>query len=78
VSLECAWCGQQKDWLSTAEAAAFLGIPARTLRRACREGRLPGAKMDHIAPGGKDGKGAYRIPASVVSMLAGTASAADS
>jgi hypothetical protein len=72
VSLECNWCGQPKDWLTTAEAAAFLGIPRRSLTRACREGLIPGAKLVKTTP---QASGSYRVPASVVSALAGSASA---
>jgi hypothetical protein len=71
----CPWCGQSKDWLSTAEVAQFLGVNARNLRKACRAGRIPGAELVRRSP--RD-RGAYRIPISVVSALAGTVSAADS
>lgn len=73
--LACVWCGQAKDWLTTAETAQYLGVTERGLRKACRSGRIAGAELVHRTP--RD-KGVYRIPLSVVSALAGTASAADS
>jgi hypothetical protein len=46
MGLACAWCGQQKkDWMTTGEAAEFLGVKKRSFTRACREGLVPGAEL---------------------------------
>jgi ribosomal protein S14 len=72
----CEWCSQQRDWMSTAEAADFLGVSRTVFRKHCRLGHIPGVELVYRSRG--DTRGEYRIPASVVSALAGTAASIES
>lgn len=66
MGVECTWCGQDTDLMTTTQVARLFGVSERAVRGWCRRGRFNGAT--HI-PRLTSSRGIWRIPASAVLPL---------
>jgi hypothetical protein len=62
----CPFCGNECKYLTVGKTAKVLGESEQYVRTQCREGKIPGAeKVDGLGD-----KGHWRIPATVVAIMA--------
>jgi excisionase family DNA binding protein len=64
----CPVCGQETDFMTTAQVARVMGVATRTVVEWCHEGRFPGAEfISGVSE--LQARGVWRIPAASVLEL---------